>query len=226
MRIARPHRWSRSVAVGSSVVIFLLLNVGSVRSTEAQGGSARLSGVFYGTELRSQLNFSTNSYGYRTIKYTFVFTPSGRVLRGVPVGGVSRFNFNSAEAASRANVGRYRLNGSSVEITWGDGSSTSLEYASQSGVMSLGRVRLTRMASPESYRLDGTYGTESYVNLSQPAGLPQSSFSSWRRITFMRDGRFTTEGASGVDTDNPSGQGYARNSSVGSGTYRISDYTM
>jgi hypothetical protein len=193
----------------------LFLLAAALHAASAQRPAAP-EGVYYGTELRSQLNFATNGYEYRTITYTFAFAPDGRVARGV----------TDVASAAPASTGVYTMRGDTVNIAWRDGTAAAFAYDRGRGTLSRGRARLSHVVSPADYRLDGTYGTERFTNLSSGAGLPSTGVSGWNQITFRSDGRFTTQSGSGVATSNPHGGGAASSRSGGEGTYRVGDYAL
>jgi hypothetical protein len=198
-------------------------------STSSRPDSARaLAGVYYGTELRSPLNFRTNGYEYRTIAHTLRFGPGDRVVRGAP--GLAAGDFEAAVSRAAAvgagSVGAYSLRGGVVDIVWRDGTTTSFAYDAGRGTLSRGQLRLAHVVSPTGYRLDGTYGTQAFTNLSAGAGLPETGVATWRQITFHPDGRFTTAGAAGVATASVQGGGVATDRSAGSGSYRVGDHEL
>jgi hypothetical protein len=193
----------------------LFLLAAALHAASAQRPGAP-EGVYYGTELRSQLNFATNGYEYRTITYTFVFDADGRVARGV----------TDIAAAAPASTGSYTMRGDTVDIAWRDGTAASFAYDGGRGTLSRGRARLSHVVSPAGYRLDGTYGTERFTNLSSGAGLPATGVSGSRQITFRPDGRFTTESGTGVTTTNANGAGAATSRAAGEGTYRVGDFVL
>jgi hypothetical protein len=80
--------------------------------------------------------------------------------------------------------------------------------------------------SPTGYRLDGTYGTQTFTNLSLGAGLPQTGVAAVHRITFRPDGRFTTDGDVGVATSSAQGAGATSGRTTAAGTYRVGDYAL
>jgi hypothetical protein len=193
----------------------LFLLAAALHAASAQRPAAP-DGVYFGTELRSQLNFATNGYEYRTIAYTFVFAPDGRVARGV----------TDLAAAAPTSTGVYTMRGDTMDIAWRDGTIASFAYDRGRGTLSRGRARLSHVVSPPDYRLDGTYGTERFTNLSSGAGLPTTGVGGWNQITFRPDGRFATESATGVTTASANGAGTASTRTAGGGTYRVHDFAL
>ena len=169
-----------------------------------QGTAGGLDGLYLGYRMRGATAFESTHFEY------LVFFPDGNAIRNLPFEGLEHFDFAAAVKTSREYCGRYRLNGDTVTITWGDRSEeTGLRSAS--GLKIRGDSYFP-VSKSDGLTLDGIYRRE---------GADLARYG----IRFTTAGRFEENGmlpliAYALTTDKQINQ------APGSGTYRIGNNTL
>jgi len=168
-------------------------------STSRRATSTELEGLYYGEELRNQLNFLSNTYQYIRVKRYYLFLPGGRVYYGIPKeGGITRVSFERLLQSDPDNCGYYRIAGGKISFDWqGKSKDQTFDFARRPNGLRIGRFNLSRMSVPDGYRLDGSYSFQTFANVSATFGS-QGGVSGQTTITFDRNGRFTEEGFVGA----------------------------
>jgi len=174
----------------------------SMTNTSGPGSPGGLQGL-YVTFRASEGDVATGTFKIRGSIAYLAFFPDGNVIRNLPKEGLQNLDFRAAIRKSRESCGRYRLDGNTVNITWGDNST--MTGVRDGTKMRFGNDMLPYQpaAHSDGLRLNGTYRPE--------RGDPRSY------LRFSPDGHFAESGVlPAVDFAAP----------PGSGSYDIKDNTL
>lgn len=191
-----------------------------------------LQGLYYGSELRNQLNFATNTYEYRTFNYYYLFSPDGRVYYGLPPAEwIERFDANAITARDPNNLGYYSISGNEITFSFPEGEPYTRAFEQAGERLFVGNVRLDPVKPlPSGFALDGSYYYQSFTNFSTPdsvdAGGIEGSVSGQSTITFYPDGRFDSSSFVGSASTGTSANTTTRETQSGSGTYSFENYRL
>jgi hypothetical protein len=189
----------------------------------------KLQGLYYGSELRNQLNFATNAYEFRAINYFYLFSPDGRVYYGLPpVAWIEKFNADEIAKEDSSNLGYYSVSGEEITFSFPDAEPYTQAFRQTNERLFLGNVQLDAMKPlPGSFTLSGTYYYQSFTNLSTPGGVDaggiEGSVSGQSTITFYSDGRFDSSSFVGSVT---SGTAANTTSSETQSRYSFQNYRL
>lgn len=169
-----------------------------------------LAGGWYGTELRSQLNWATGGYTYQQITYFFQLFADGRLR---------------ADAWGERTDGRWTVRGADVRLTLGTGTTYDLAWDRRQDRMTVLGAALERMRG-EADRLEGSYGSESFTDVSSFGGATSGGVGGSVRLRFLPGQRFVLESEVGVTTTGAAGGGAAAVREVARGRYSLRDYRL
>jgi hypothetical protein len=198
------------------------------RQNAAAKQGAGLSGLYVGTESRQQFNVNTKYYDYIVRQIYYLFSPDGRVYRGLPKGGaLDDFDFDRAAQEDAVNSGTYQIAGGTIQFSWSGGqASQPLAFSGGQDSLRIGRTNYLRVGSFDGQQLEGLYGRGSFTNLSGGAGVASGGVGSEQQIAFTRDGRFAQRGFVGfAGTGGGTGAATSQGTQAG-GTYRLTGNTL
>jgi hypothetical protein len=162
------------------------------------GVAGGLQGVYIGYKMRGMAGLRTH-FEYLT------FLADGNVLRALPERGLDNFDFKEALRKNRDYCGRYRVNGNTITITWGD---NNREIATREGTtLKIRDDSYFQVPSSDGLKLNGAYHQEG------TAAAPYV-------IHFRSDGSFTENGILNLVNYHDETQ------KGGRGTYRIGNNTI
>ncbi|HEY6308262.1 MAG TPA: hypothetical protein VI488_17590 [Candidatus Angelobacter sp.] len=162
------------------------------------GVAAGMQGVYIGYKMRGMAGLRTH-FEYLT------FLPDGNVVRLLPEQGLDNFDFKDAVRKDRDYCGRYRVNGNTIKITWGDNNT---EVATREGTsLKIQGDSYFPVPRSDGLKLNGAYHQEG------TAAAPYT-------IRFRSDGSFTENGMLNLVNYRDQKQNGGR------GTYRIGNNTI
>jgi hypothetical protein len=191
-----------------------------------------LQGLYFGSELRNQLNFATNTYDYRTINYYYLFSPDGRVYyRLPPTEWLEQFDANVIASQDPSNLGYYSISGNEITFSFPENEPYSRAFAQTDESLFFGNVRLDPVKPlPSSFTLDGSYYHQSFTNISTPGGVDaggiEGGVSGQSTITFYPDERFDSSSFVGSASTGTAANATSSETQSGSGTYSFENYTL
>lgn len=187
-------------------------------------GPGELSGLYFG-EWRDFVfvpNISAPGggswqYQRRVLAYFF---GQGRVCSGVPGGGaLDGFDPAAAAAQDPRACGTFTRSASAVEISWTDGSTSSLSLRGGDATsLAAGQHAIMRVRPATGLMLDGTFGFTTFVDVSGPSG----GVSGEHAIVFHGGGRFEARHFTGFAGD----AGASSTMASGAGHYAIMGNTL
>jgi hypothetical protein len=162
------------------------------------GAAGGMQGVYIGYKMRGMAGLRTH-FEYLT------FLPEGNVVRLLPEQGLDNFDFKDAVRKDRDYCGRYRVNGNTIKITWGDNNT---EVATREGTsLKIQGDSYFPVPRSDGLKLNGAYHQEG------TAAAPYV-------IRFRSDGSFTENGMLNLVNYRDQKQNGGR------GTYRIGNNTI
>lgn len=191
-----------------------------------------LQGLYYGSELRSQLNFATNTYDYRNINYYYLFSPDGRVYYGLPPAEwIEQFDANIIASQDPSNLGYYSISGNEITFSFPESEPYTRAFEQTGERLFLGDVQLYPVKPlPSNFILDGSYYYQSFTNISTPGGVDagglEGSVSGQSTIAFYPDGRFDASSFVGSSSTGTSANATTSETQSGSGTYSFENYHL
>ncbi|MBL8151152.1 MAG: hypothetical protein JNN15_14595 [Blastocatellia bacterium] len=210
-------------------------NVASTNSNKANPSATKqpknlpsgnqLSGFYLGSEYRTQFNPATGYYDNIATRTYYCFFPDGRVYYGFPKGG--QFDFAKLEREDSKNFGRYQISNNKISFNWNDGSSYApAAFESSQNSITIGKTVYGRIDEYSNFKLDGTYSTRSFTNLSGGAGGVSGGVSGETTIVFTRDGRFSEKNFVGYTGAGSNASAGTSQKGGGAGTYSINGNTL
>jgi hypothetical protein len=191
-----------------------------------------LQGLYYGNELRNQLNFATNTYEYRTINYYYLFSPDGYVYHGLPSAEwIEKFNANDIAAKDPSKLGYYSLSGNQMTFSFPDSEPYTRTLKRTSETLFLNNVRLDPIKPlPSEFTLNGSYYHQSLTNISTSSGVDaggiEGSVSGQSTITFYPNGRFDSSSFVVSASSSTAANATTSQAQSGSGTYSFQNYRL
>jgi hypothetical protein len=163
------------------------------------------------------------SYQNKAVRLRFYFLPDGRAFRGVPAGGLERFDYDAACRGRQAHCGQYQRQGNQVVAQWNDGNTTQLAVT---GPRTLGGPKMTlyRVEPVRNLKLEGVWGFTNFVS-SQGAG-GNVSVSSDKAIAFNRQGEFAVKNFVGYSAVGSVAGAGGSQDVTGKGAYLIEGNTL
>jgi hypothetical protein len=201
-------------------------------ATALPATTVMLQGLYYGSELRNQLNFATNAYEFRTINYYYLFSPDGRVYYGLPTAEwIENFDANAMADQDPSNLGFYSISGGEITFSFPDAEPYTRAFSQSGENLFLGNVRLDPIKPlPSGFTLNGSYYYQSFTNISTPgdvdAGGIEGSVSGQSTITFYPDGRFDSSSFVGSSSTGMTTNATSSETQSGSGTYSFENYKL
>jgi hypothetical protein len=192
----------------------------------------KLQGLYYGSELRNQLNFATNAYEFRAINYFYLFSPDGRVYYGLPpVEWIENFDADDIAEQDSSNLGYYSVSGEEITFSFRTSKPYTQAFRQTNKKLFLGSVQLDPVKPlPSGFTLSGTYYHQSFTNLSTPGGVDaggiEGSVSGQSTITFYPDGQFDSSSFVGSVSTGTAANATTSETQSGSGTYSFQNYRL
>lgn len=157
--------------------------------------------------------FWTGSYG-SSLEMTWFFLGNNGIIVKNPKHGVNPINYSAEAADNTANVGKYKIAGDKLFITWQNGEKSEWRVEHDHGdlIGIDGGVVSRPEAMPVNYKLSGQYAASSV--------LP--NVSSVQTFVFSKDGTFTLNKFGAVHTSDVT----AKSESDSHGTYNITGNTL
>jgi hypothetical protein len=204
----------------------------SQRAATLPPTNVKLQGLYYGSELRNQLNFATNLYEYRVINYYYLFSPDGFAYQGLPPAEwLEQFDADEIAATDPSNLGYYSVTGREITFSFPDSEPYSRTFEQTGERLFLGTVQLDPVKPlPSGFTLDGTYYYQSFTNISTPGGVDaggiEGSVSGQRMIIFYPNGRFDSSSFVGSASTGTAANATTSETRSGSGTYSFQTYRL
>jgi hypothetical protein len=192
----------------------------------------KLQGLYYGNELRNQLNFATNTYEFRAVNYFYLFSPDGRVYYGLPPAKwIENFDADEMAKQDSSNLGYYSVSGEQITLSFPEAEPYTQAFSQTNERLFLGSVQLDPVKPlPSGFTLSGTYYYQSFTNLSTPGGVDaggiEGSVSGQSTITFYPDGRFDSSSFVGSLSTGTAANATSSETQSGSGTYSVQTYRL
>jgi hypothetical protein len=192
----------------------------------------KLQGLYYGSELRNQLNFATNTYEFRAVNYFYLFSPDGRVYYGLPPAEwIENFDADEMAKEDSSNLGYYSVSGEQITLSFAEAEPYTQAFSQTSEKLFLGSVQLDPVKPlPSGFTLSGTYYYQSFTNLSTPGGVDaggiEGSVSGQSTITFYPDGRFDSSSFVSSVSTGTAANATSSETQSGSGTYSFQNYRL
>ena len=189
--------------------------------------AAGLDGLYVATESRQQFNVNTKFYDYVVRQLYYLFSPDGRVCRGLPKGGaLDDFDFDRAAQDDPSNLGSYRIAGGVIQFSWPGGQPPPLAFSGGRDSLRIGNSNFLRVGTSEGRSLAGVYARGTFTNVSGGAGVAAGGVGGDHSIAFNRDGRFAQRGVIGFAGSNAGGGAAVSKGERASGAYRVSGNTL
>jgi hypothetical protein len=180
-----------------------LASLESSRMTTKRAGTAGGLKGLYTSFKTSEGDVALGTFRIRGSVTYLAFFPDGNVTRNLPREGLENFDFPAAIKKSRADCGRYDIDGNRITITWGDNSTVAGELHGAKLRIGNGPFEYEPTSNSDGLTLNAIYRPE--------RGDPRAY------LRFSTDGRFTDNGAlRAVDFS----------ASQGSGLYHIKENTL
>ncbi len=150
----------------------------------------------------------------------FFFSPDGRVVQGVPKGGLDA---GTMDRMQKEEVQRWELVGEKLVITDAAGKRREHDFKRAEGQdLELDGLFTQRVSSfTKERRLEGSWGSSA----SAGGGTGATVSGAWT-LTFRPDGSFTASGVGGTSIETRGGSAGAQSSSESTGTYTLSGNTL
>lgn len=155
----------------------------------------------------------TGMYG-SSLDLSWIFLGNDGTIVKDPENGVNPINYTAELNNNAKNVGKYKIEGNKLNITWSDGKKTSWSLEYRNGDISAmdGGIVSRPKGVPDNYKLSGQYS----------AGAVLPNVSSVHTLVFSNNGSFTLNKSGAVSTRDVS----AISTSDSKGTYKISGNTL
>lgn len=155
----------------------------------------------------------TSAYG-SSLEISWIFLGNNGTLVRDPKHGVNPINYQAESADNANNIGKYKIGGNKLNVTWQNGQTEKWDIEYDHGELSAvdGGLVSRPDALPANYKISGQYAAS--------AVLP--GVSSVQTFVFSKDGTFTLNRLGAVHTTDVSG----KSESNDNGTYTISGNTL
>lgn len=166
-----------------------------------------------GGRLYLKTYFYTTMYG-SSLDVSWIFLGSdGTVVRN-PKNGVNPINYKAELTGNENNVGKYKISGNTIMVTWANGSTSKWNTTAKNGEYETidGGIVSRQTGMPANYRLSGTFTASAFL----------SGLSSVHKLTFNKDGSFVLNKSGAVATSNVA----ALSQGQSGGTYNITGNTL
>lgn len=157
--------------------------------------------------------FWTGMYGSNLSISWIYLGNDGTVVRD-PKNGVNPIDYKAELANNEKNVGKYKIEGSTITVTWNNGTTSNWKTTSKNGEYATidGGIVTRQRGMPANYRLNGTFTASAF--------LP--NVSSVNKFTFKPDGTFALYRSGSISTPDVS----KFSDDELKGTYRIDGNTL